>query len=377
MDRPAYERTKEWLEPLGLGAPLLHERTLALYKTQPKKLLLNYGTRLDPSVIEVADVESQCLDGFIVKIFTGTWDAPGQQSNGAFCATRYTYESWAAPLAAWQSLTFENVKNNFFVIQTAAAPQADWYSDSDMAILVANMRDLARVAKEAGFVGLCFDLEAYSGSHPFQYDAQAQYPTKTLAEYKAKVRYWAHVMMDEMISVFPDFKFFTFQNYYAEISTAYLGDANPYGLLGAFYDGVLDSARKNRWSLPHRVCLSTELSFSCTDAGCLSNASSTNQNAPYQGDSLGFEAYKSHGLALWMDYGGTFSYSDFSSNYFSPTLFQSMVSSMLNPYTSYSGISWIYCQQPQFFDQVAGREVPQAYLDAIRAARDAAGLKVW
>lgn len=383
--RANFETTKNWLTPLGLSPQDLNERTHALYKTQPRKKLVTYGTVMDPSTLSVSDCEAQPLDGFITKLFTGSVSAPTQQSNDSFSATRHTYASWASALALWQQHTFTNVTANFFIVQTGAAPQADWWNDTHMATLVANMRDLAQVAKEAEFEGLCFDLEAYSPSKPFQYTSQAQYPTKTKAEYRTKAKYWGHVMMDEMISAFPDIKILTFQSFHAYLSNEYAGDSSDYGLLGAFLDGLLDSAKKNRWSLPHRVILTNEVSYNYKVSAEFNNAAVYNQDGAWAGESAGFGVYNSSGLSSWLDYGGTFNYNDLSQNYFTASQWQSALSVMLTndpalsnyDYTTPSGISWIYTQIPKFFNQAPSTPVPQAYLDAIRAAKDYAGLKVW
>ena len=120
--------------------------------------------------------QAKPFDGLIFRLKGGNQVFDPQPWESSRFAEDYTI----LPTINWGSFT------DNFIIMFAASDQ-DWFSDDHWAAITNNARLIARAARLAGCVGVCFDAEPY-GTNPWVYSGAAHYETKSFAEYEAIVR---------------------------------------------------------------------------------------------------------------------------------------------------------------------------------------------
>ena len=117
------------------------------------------------------------------------------------------------PWADWQqvvdeltSVDFRHFRDNFlYVAFSSGYPgrHVDWFDD--WTPVIANLKNMARVAKLAGLKGLMWDPEGYRGKTPHFHYPHPQFPSaRTQAEHEARVRELAEQIIKEICEVYPD-----------------------------------------------------------------------------------------------------------------------------------------------------------------------------
>lgn len=133
-----------------------------------------------------------------------------------------------------------------FVIMWAASDQ-DWFSDSQWATIVNNIRLVARAGRLARCVGICFDAEPY-GDNPWDYAKMAHHDTKSFEEYQAMVRQRGTQFIQAVEAELPDPQILTFfqLSYFANLCLPMDPgfrqeklSKEHYALLPAFLEGML------------------------------------------------------------------------------------------------------------------------------------------
>lgn len=132
----------------------------------------------------------------------------------------------------FKSIKFKQYTDNFLAVMIDQR-KIDWFSDEEWKVLASNWGVAAQVAKEAGFVGLCFDPECY-GVYPVTSYWLSSYYLKTDKERKAEdyleaARRRGQQVGRAIFKEYYDIKFFSF--YFWSMGA---------DLLGAFCNGVLD-----------------------------------------------------------------------------------------------------------------------------------------
>ena len=132
----------------------------------------------------------------------------------------------------FKSIKFKQYTDNFLAVMIDQR-KIDWFSDEEWKVLASNWGVAAQVAKEAGFVGLCFDPECY-GVYPVTSYWLSSYYLKTDKERKAEdyleaARRRGQQVGRAIFKEYYDIKFFSF--YFWSMGA---------DLLGAFCNGLLD-----------------------------------------------------------------------------------------------------------------------------------------
>jgi hypothetical protein len=133
---------------------------------------------------------------------------------------------------AFKAIPFKQYTDNFLGVMIDQHT-INWFSDTEWTNLVVNWGVAARLAAEAGFVGLAFDPECY-GVYPVTSYWQSSYYLKTdkarrAADYLAAARRRGQEVGQAIFGAYPDIKFFSF--YFWSMGA---------DLLGAFCNGLLD-----------------------------------------------------------------------------------------------------------------------------------------
>ena len=164
--------------------------------------------------------------------------------------------TWAAgnpPVLTWENLTGlvpalrrlqeTRLKHNFIRINSAMF-NGNWFDDEIWKRTLNNYGLLVRLAKEAGFEGLCLDVEPYPHTgRPFKFRREYGH---TFEETEAQVRKRGREWIEEMNRQFPDLTLFTF--FWTSCDTQHQAahpearKAEKDALLHAFFNGVYDGA---------------------------------------------------------------------------------------------------------------------------------------
>ncbi len=207
------------------------------------KRLIEYGWDV-PTTEQVrkniGKMEQRPFDGIVFRLEGGTnvlmpepWDE-----------TRFKKDYENAERIKWDRFT------DNFVIMLAASEQ-DWFSDSQWEQIVNNIRLVARAARLAGCVGICFDAEPY-GENPWEYAKTAHHDTKSFAEYQAQVRQRGAEFMRAVEAELPEPQILTFfqLSYFANLCVPMDPgfrqeklSKEHYALLPAFLEGMLEGSQ--------------------------------------------------------------------------------------------------------------------------------------
>ncbi len=246
----------------------------------------------------------------------------------------------------------------------------NWFDKARWKTITNNWRMLVTIAKEGGCKGILLDPEHY-GFDLFRYAEQRRRMDKPFAEYAAQVRQRGRELMEATRPIFPDITLFClFGHAYVWSQVRDPGNQKPvksleeaeYGLYPAFLDGMLEGesprARmvdgyEGAYAFEDRINFERAYEDIKRKAVRLSNTPER------------YARQVQAGFGLWLDYGGTkrWNTADFTQNFFRPDEFERALRAALEVSDHYV---WIYSHVPRFFPQ---SELPEAYLQAIRAAR--------
>ena len=152
-------------------------------------------------------------------------------------------EAWATATAA---INFGRHTDNFYLcysVPGATAADFDWFDEQPF--ITENWRLMARAAKRAGFKGLCFDSEYYEGLPLFGYGRARHAKSRTIEEYRARVRQRGAEIMRAVNAEFPDVTILFLFGYSGNFNGVPQHPASReklYTLVSAFVDGMLSEA---------------------------------------------------------------------------------------------------------------------------------------
>ncbi len=245
----------------------------------------------------------------------------------------------------------------------------NWFDERRWKTVLNNWRILVTIAKEGGCKGIILDPEHY-GAYFFHYPEMRKRVDKPFEAYSERVRQCGQQLMNATKAIFPDITILMLFGpshlaFYPQVKSL---EQQDYGLLPPFVDGMMEVADRRAKFVD--LC---EFAYGYKDRHQFLAAYHTIVNkAPTF--SLFPELYRSKirvGFGLWLDYGSGrqgWYVDDFRKNHFSPEEFQRSLQMALELSDEYV---WIYTQQPRFFPP---ERLPDAYLNAIKAARSAVGL---
>jgi len=206
------------------------------------KKLIQYGWGIPtPDFIRtnLREMEKRPFDGLIFQLRGG---------RNVLTPTRWDEAKFAGDYENLRQIKWEKFTDNF-VIMLAASKQ-DWFSDEDWQAIEHNTRLLAKGARIAGCVGVCFDQEPY-GFNPWAYTRVAHRDTKSFAEYEAIARRRGSQFIRAVESELPGAQILTFfqLSYFSQLLVPMKPAERQeklsqltYSLLPAFLNGMLDAA---------------------------------------------------------------------------------------------------------------------------------------
>ncbi len=206
------------------------------------KKLIEYGWDVPfPDFVRahIREMEKRPFDGLIFKLHGG---------GKVLTPKPWTEAQFAKDYDDVRHIEWKRFTDNF-VIMWAASDQ-DWFDDAHWQAIENNVRLVARAARLARCVGVCFDQEPY-GTNPWHYPKTAHHKTKTFDEYQAVARRRGAQFVRAVESELPKPQILTF--FQTSFLDSLLAPMDPkeraakltshhYGLLPAFLNGMLDAA---------------------------------------------------------------------------------------------------------------------------------------
>ena len=152
-----------------------------------------------------------------------------------------SYDNWIAPIEGLLNNPANGLTDNYLVLQTDRP--ADFLDDWSVAF--ANIRDLAAIARDAGFVGIYFDNEEYQ-TPIWDWPSTADNPAAGFTAYAEAAREKGQLIGEAMSSEFPEICVLVLHGpYIADDNVPNSIRRNQFGvgsfeLFGPFYAGMLE-----------------------------------------------------------------------------------------------------------------------------------------
>jgi len=347
---------------------------LATACAPPRKLLL-FAREIPPPAqlkAHVAEMERRApFDGLVLDV-----PVAGRQRTlawlvfGREAVTARDLEAAAVDLRATR---FRRFRHNF--LRVNAAPEVDWF-DEGWGTLARNLEAAAALAKRAGLRGLVLDTEQYGEARPFDYGRQRLRDRRGWGEYAAQARRRGREAVAAVNAVFPDVTLLVLFGHTlpyrrvgggTDAAASVTGDAMArveYGLLAPFLDGLLEAAS------PDTVYVDAyESAYPYRDRAQFARARGLVREGAARVSGVP-DLYRRRvrtGFGLWVDFESDrrgWDARDPSRNYFTPEGFGQALRGAL---AETDGYVWVYSERPDWF---TGRDLPEAYVRALAAARD-------
>lgn len=301
--------------------------------------------------------------GIVVAVDRQAWQR-GEVSTGnqlgwqVMGQRRFGVDEFREAIADLQTARWRTFTDNFLPAALSSHWSADglnWFDEERWRIVANNFGVLARIAAEGGAKGLLLDPEHYSYVL-FSYPAQRQQVDRPFGEYVEVARRRGRQVMTAIAASLPDAVLLSLFGNTLPLSELQNGlrlQEAGYGLLPAFYDGLLEA-------MPAGACLIDGYEF----------AYAFKEQRPFfegyrqiHQEALALSAvpdrYEDHvraGFGLWLDYRRR-------PDYFTPEELRRAVGYALEVSDGYV---WIYTEGPQFFPP---SEIAASSIEAIAGAR--------
>lgn len=227
-----------WIRAATLAALLC----IGVFAQTLDKKIVEYGWDVPTAEYvrtNIRAMEQKPFDGVIFRL---------QGKANVLEPVAFDEASYAAEFEHLANIQWEKFTDNFLIMW--AASEQDWFDDTQWRAITHNTSLIAKAAKTARCVGICFDPEPY-GKNPWDYGETAHKGSKTFAEYSAKARERGVAFMQAIQNEFPNpvilsfYQLALFQSFCRPMTdderAAKLAE-HDYALYPAFFMGMLEAA---------------------------------------------------------------------------------------------------------------------------------------
>jgi hypothetical protein len=253
--------------------------------------------------------------------------------------------------------------DNFLPVILSAAQSArdlTWFDDERWSIVAHNVGVAAKIARSVGARGLIVDPEGY-GAALFSYHDQRRLVAKRFDEMCEAAGQRGQQVMRSVATEYPDVVIFGLFGYSLPLKDVEEGKplvASGYGLLPAFYDGMLKGMVAGATLID-----GYELAYGFKrPEQFLSGYREIQRAAQLSGVRELYRQRVRAAFGLMLDY-------PYRVGYFTPTELREALRHALSRSDEYA---WLYSEKPKFYPPDG---VARAYLDGINAARSSLGTK--
>jgi len=272
---------------------------------------------------------------------------------------RYVYEDVANDVALMNQFDFKSKKQLFTRIDIAAELQTDWFDDAGWEVILNNIHIASRASANVGATGFCLDNEHYN-YQPFNYTAQANRVAKSFREYEAQTRKRGRQFAEQLTASLPNAVFIImFGNSHIAKDGWEKENLSTYtmGLWPAFLDGLMDGAPAAEFIDGHE-----DYGVRTFEDFARIRRLIKEEGAVYSADPERYRKTIRASSSIWLrkidGMEKSLDYQTFDNNNYTPEEFEHAIHyALLNS----DGWIWLYA--------VPWLDLPQAYLDAVDAAR--------
>ncbi len=349
---------------------------LALPASAGKKLI-EFGWDVPtPTYLKdhIKEMEQRPFDGVILRLI-GDFEGKHYEAYQAWAKVPFAEEAIPFFVEELKAVKFDKFTDNFLLAWSTPG-DTDWYSDEEFGVFVQNMRLLARVAKQAGLKGICFDNEPYSDKKPWLWMDQPGHETRSFSEYSAKARMRGRELMKAIGEEYPDI---TFMTLFGFTSSQNVWDQKPFqkalsewwlgGLYPAFLNGVIEAMPKgarfldgHEWGYYYGSKTEFLQGYWNMVSGCKHLVLPQNWKKYREVLSAGFGLYMDRN---WRTEPYTFKADDISKNFWSPEAFEARATEALTISDEYV---WVYTECLNWW---TGDNLPLEYQEALERAKKA------
>ena len=355
------------------GSPSAAEpqQAAASGKTVGKKLIEFGWDEPDTAFMRehIQEMQATPFDGCVFHVnYTAGEKDQGNFTWACWGARRFTQGELEPALRDLKSTRFGRFNQNFLRFNTTPA-RLDWFDDHSA--VLENARLAAWLAREGGCPGVLFDIEQYDG-HLFDYRAQRDRAEKSWELYAAQCRRRGREVMQAFQAGFPGLRVFLTFGYSLPWSESRSGKKAlaecSYGLLAPFLDGMVQATEGTT-----RLVDGYEISYGYKDVSRFGSAYETMKTGllPIVSDPEKYERVFSFGFGVWLDHDwrkAGWDTTDLAKNSYTPEAFERSVRQALVTADEYV---WVYSETPRWWSKAGGAvKLPQAYVDALRRARE-------
>jgi len=331
----------------------------------------------DPGLEFIANnpevVDRSLMDGLNIRAVGREGDKQIRLESSVFSEKAIRYEQFEEWVAQARATDFRGLTDNFLCVYVVPGDM-DWFGDCTA--LLNNIRVAARVAREAGFKGICLDCEPYSFKL-WDYRVVA-HPEKSFEEYYEQIRLRGEQFAKAMYEEFPGMQLLLLFGYY--VGDLEVPAKHHYGLYPAFLDGLFvgspeDAEIIDGWEMSYGVRTREEL---LRAYWWIKDYALSVTRAPKE-----YQRKVRVGFGLRPDLrraGETpydWSATDFSRNYYTPEEWESVVRAALE---ISEGYVWLFSSRVDF---VTGENLYPEYREAMLRAKSSlhglslAALQAW
>ncbi len=303
--------------------------------------------------------------GIVVAVDRQSWGQgktdTGNQLGWLVMGTRaFRVEEFRPAIADLRAAEWRRFGDNFLAVALSNSGPADglnWFNDARWRVITGNFRVVARIAATGGIKGLILDPEHYNYTL-FRYADQRQQVDRPFADYAMVARQRGREVMTAIAAYLPKavlLSLFAYTLPLAELESTKRLEDTAYGLLPAFYDGLLEA-------MPVGASLSDgyETAYGFKEGQQFLGAYRRIRDEAIKLSALPdrYRAQVKAGFGLWLDHGGKL-------GHFTPAEFRQAVATALRVSDRYV---WIYSHGPRFFPV---SNVEMSYVEALTQAREA------
>ena len=300
--------------------------------------------------------------GIVVAVDRRAWQQgktdTGNQLGWLVMGRRaFLVEEFRLPIADLRAAGWRTFSDNFLPVALSSgfAAGLNWFDEARWRVVAENFSVVAQIAAAGGIKGLILDPEHY-GFTLFQYTDQRRHLDRPFADYAKVARQRGREVMTAIAAHLPEAVLLSLYAYtlpLAELERAKRLEDTEYGLLPAFYDGLLEA-------MPPGASLfdgyETAYGFKKRQQFLNGYHQIHDKAAKLSALPDRYRTQVKAAFGLWLDYLGR-------PGHFTPLEFRQAVATALEVSDRYV---WIYSHGPRFFP---ASNVEPSYIEALTQAR--------
>jgi hypothetical protein len=344
----------------------------------------------------IASMETKPFDGVVLQATLPGLEGAARSFTWSASTRRYSRQEFQPVVDSLRATPFRRFRHNFLRINLNPADRSfDMFEDDLWDIVIANFATASDVARDTGLRGLLVDPEAYAMPEPGAkdprfnvFDFRLRRMARDFPAYREQAFRRGQAVGRVVTAAYPGIALLLA---FGPSATCLRDDApaeKPYGLLGAFVDGLLAGAGGRatvveglEFAYPYRSCTRFRDAYARLRGPCRDRSLNPAK----------YNQWLEIGFGVWLDFdsGNTCQDVDVAGRpcrWFDPSLYPPERRHLVDPErfaraiasarTVSDGYVWIYTTEPKWWTEAnpLGENLPDAYVAALRHGQDIGAL---